>query len=69
MSIQSYYDKIEYDANIRKWTEKRKRAKVTQNEVAEDLGITNTAVSKYEHLERRSMIFYYYYKEKFGGKK
>lgn len=68
MSIQSYYDKIEYDTNIQKWAEKRKRANVTQGKVAEDLGITKSAVSKYEHLERRSMIVYYYYKEKFGGK-
>ena len=69
MSIQSYYDKIEYDANIRDWTENRKRAKVTQDKVADDLGITKSAVSKYEHLERRSMIFYYKKKKKFGGKK
>ena len=65
--VNETYNALNYEENMRKWIEERKRQGISQKEVAIDMKCTESTISYVEHFKRRSFAAYYYYKAKFGG--
>lgn len=65
--VKEGYDYIDYENKMKEWIQKRKESGMTQKEVAEKLGTSNSMISYIESFKRRSYAAFYAYKYMFGG--
>ena len=65
--VKESYDYIDYENKMREWIQKRKDSGMSQKEVADKLGTSDSMISYIESFKRRSFAAYYAYKNLFGG--
>ena len=65
--VKEGYDYIDYENKMREWIQKRKESGMTQKELADKLGTSDSMISYIESFKRRSYAAYYAYKNLFGG--
>ena len=65
--VSESYEYIDYDNKMKEWIQKRKDSGMTQKELADKLGTSDSMISYIESFKRRSFAAYYVYKNLFGG--
>lgn len=65
--VSESYEYIDYDNKMKEWIQKRKDSGMTQKELADKLGTSDSMISYIESFKRRSFAAYYGYKSLFGG--
>lgn len=61
------YKYMDYDVKFHALITKRKEKGITQKQMAEELGVTEASISRWESFNRRSLIAYFGYKRVLGG--
>jgi len=61
------YKYMDYDLKFNNLVEKRKEKGISQRKMAELLGVSESNISRWESLERRSIVAYFGYKRILGG--
>lgn len=58
---------MEYDVKFHALITKRKEKGMSQRQMADELGVTEATISRWESFNRRSLIAYFGYKRVLGG--
>lgn len=66
MTAESY-KYMDYDIKFHELIAKRKEKGITQRKMAEELGVTEASISRWESFDRRSLIAYFGYKRVLEG--
>ena len=66
MTAESY-KYMDYDIKFHELIAKRKEKGLTQRKMAEELGVTEASISRWESFDRRSLIAYFGYKRVLEG--
>lgn len=65
--VKESYNYIDYDNKMTEWIQKRKDSGISQKEMAEILGTSDSMISYIESFKRKSFAAFYAYKHMFGG--
>ena len=66
MTVESY-KYMDYDIKFHELIAKRKEKGITQRKMAEELGVTEASISRWESFDRRSLVAYFGYKRVLEG--
>lgn len=66
MTAESY-KYMDYDIKFHELIAKRKEKGITQRKMAEELGVTEASISRWESFDRRSLVAYFGYKRVLEG--
>lgn len=58
---------MEYDVKFHALITKRKEKGISQRQMADELGVTESTISRWEKFTRRSLVAYFGYKRVLGG--
>ena len=61
------YKYMDYDIQFKNLITKRKEKGISQRQMSQLLGVSETNVSRWESFQRRSLIAYFGYKKILGG--
>lgn len=65
--VKEGYEYIDYENKMKEWIQKRKDSGISQKEMAERLGTSDSMISYIESFKRRSFAAYFGYKRVLGG--